>query len=214
MNVHIGRPRDLSFMRGLQVVLAWDKKYHALARREAVGKLRLRTHQKKIARLRRSGGSIFEIARLSRQMDLLGRVHEVRLYKPKTLKPVIDRQIAKELGVSEPMVRKVRGDPRYDPFRATPPWEVRAWEEAARQEAVARRIARALMTPERLAKGEPVLIRKGALWVPTPERRQSIARLDKSGQWYRVYFGEFEYVSELEREIIPGPAPKGARCSF
>jgi hypothetical protein len=167
VNIHTGRPRELTFLWRLAVVLTWDECYHALVRREAAGKLagRLRALSKKMVRLRRSGASILEIARLSAEMDRLGRAHEVRLYKPDTLKPDIDREIAEKHGISERMVRKIRDDPRLHPFRSMPPWEVPDWELAAQQGFVAHWLARQLMTPERLAKGEPVRIFNGGLQV-------------------------------------------------
>lgn len=200
MNIAIGRPPDLGFMRRLDVILAWDEHYHSLVGREAASKyiaLRLRVLSRKIARLRAganapygaaSGAPYHEIARLSREMDKLGRFHRVLLYKPATPKPVIDRKIAKRFGITERMVRKIRDDRSMDPFRSQPPWEVRGWERAALQDLAARQLARKLMTPERLAKCEPVRIYSGGLQVP-----------------FRV---------GMEWEIIPGPAPKGARCSF
>jgi hypothetical protein len=190
MNIAIGRRRELSFRRRLDVVLTWDERYHALVRREAAGKLagRLRALSRRMVRLRASGASIIEVARLSAEMDRLGRSYAVQFYKPDTPKPQIDRQVAKLFGTTARMVRRIRDDPSLSPFRATPPWEVPDWQVAAHRESVARKLARKLMTAERLAKGELVRIFNGALQVPL-----------------RV---------GLEWEIVLGPAPLGARCSF
>jgi hypothetical protein len=181
----IGRPRELTFWRRLDVVLTWDERYHARVQREIAERTeQLRALAKKLVHRRASGASIIEIARLSAQMDWLGRRYEARLYKPDTHKPIIDRRVAKLFGISPRMVRTIRDDRSLDPFRSTPPWEVPDWEIAARQDFLARQLARALMTPERLAKGEPVRIFNGGLQVADTSIRPIWNRMSlKTGDW-------------------------------
>jgi hypothetical protein len=102
--------------------------------------------------------------------------------------PEIDKQVAELFGITERMVRKCRTDTRLHPFMPHPVWLERDWVKTARQDFEARQVAKRLMTPERYAKGEPVRLFNGGLQVPC-----------KVG---------------LEWEIILGPTPPGARCSF
>src|SRR5262245_42767888 len=93
----LGRPPELTFLGRLDVVLTRDELYHALVRREPATQLalRLRALSRRMARLRARGAPFNEIARLSAEMDRIGRFHEVRLHKPDTLVPEIDRRVAK-----------------------------------------------------------------------------------------------------------------------
>src|SRR5262249_33666696 len=54
---------------------------------------------------------------------------------------------------SERMVRRLRSDPRMQPFMGIPPWGVRDWERKDFEQAEVRRLAGRLVTPERLDKG-------------------------------------------------------------
>jgi hypothetical protein len=109
---------------------------------------------KKIAKARARGLPEWRIAELSRQADSIGRHERVRILKPTVPLPDIDKQVAKEFGISTRTVRRYRSDPRLDPFRSVPPWEVRQWQIDEAEQIRLKRRALALVTPERFAKGD------------------------------------------------------------
>jgi hypothetical protein len=129
-----------------------------------------------------------KIGEVQAAIDKVGRVTRVPIKPPTTLLPVIEAEVAKRFGITARMVRRCRTDPRLRQFMPHPVWLERDWVKAERLSFEARRVAKRLMTPERYAKAEPVRFFNGGLQVPC-----------KVG---------------LEWEIILGPTPPGARCSF
>lgn len=131
----------------------------------------------------------------------------------------LDKEVAKAFkafGVTARMVSKCRTDPRMRPFLPREAWVEREWEAPAKRHFTAKQIAKQLMTPERLAKGEPLALDGDALLV-----------LDKTGQLHAEGLlselelracREFQATAynagiplKTETEVIVGPAPAGFR---
>lgn len=84
---------------------------------------------------------------------------------PKIALPAADKAVAKQFGISERMVRKIRSDKRMQPFMPHPVWQVRDWVRRGAEDHAARARAKQLMTPERYAKNERVALVSAGLAV-------------------------------------------------
>src|SRR5262249_18310740 len=73
-----------------------------------------------------------EFARVSAALDRIGRVTRVPVKPPETALPEIDRQIAKQFGVSVRTVERYRSDPRHKQHMPHPVWEEPAWQRESR----------------------------------------------------------------------------------
>jgi hypothetical protein len=116
---------------------------------------------------------------MSARLDRLGRASRALLLPPAITLPEADRAIAKQFGITERMVRKIRSDRRMLPFMPHPVWQVRDWERRGAESHAARSAARRLMTPARFAKNEPVALLSAGLAVeqePTSEAVYKAAR--------------------------------------
>jgi hypothetical protein len=158
----VGRPRVLSsFRQRLEVALRWGETANRLAvHGRSTQRPELAPILKQIGRLRAKGALPWRIAELSRKADKIGRHSQTPILPPDETKPAIDKMVANDLGLTERMVRKIRSDKRLIPFMPPPLWVPRDWERADAQRAWVKRRARALLTPEHLAKvdrGEIVL---------------------------------------------------------
>ena len=162
-----GRKRALSFHEALNVALSWIEKLNALAqvgkseRHEALAAL-----MKKLVRLQTAGAPPHKIREVQTKMDVLGRYITLEIRPPEIDYPAIDREVAGDFGITARMVLRCRTDfRRFLRYR----WEERAHEAEARVDfgtkQRTRQLAKQLMTPERLAKGERVVIAGGCLVV-------------------------------------------------
>src|SRR5262249_43245040 len=143
-----------SFQRCLELMLHWEEVWYSHARRgPSTARPALKPVLKKICRGYARGLPEWEIGRLSRQADVIGRHSRLEILPPHASLPDIDAIVAKEFGLSVRTVRRYRSHPRLGPFRSVPPWRVREWERAAANHTWAMAQARRLLTPERLAKG-------------------------------------------------------------
>jgi hypothetical protein len=150
-----GRPRALSFRQRLAVAVRWGEVRAQLARRgRSTRRPELAPILKQIGRQRAKNALPWRIAELSRKADQVGRYHSTPVLPPDEPKPAIDRMVAQEFGITERMVRKLRSDPKLQPFIGPEPWVPRVWEVAEAKRASLRRQAAHLLTPERLAKAE------------------------------------------------------------
>jgi hypothetical protein len=155
----VGRPRALSMLRRIEIAIAWGEHMNAHARIEAprergpVKKL-----QQKLAAARINGDAQFLIDRMSARLDRLGRVTRAIVLPPRIALPEADRAIAKQFGITERMVRKIRVDKRMQPFMPRPIWKVPDWQRRGAESHAARSAAKRLMTPERYAKNERVAL--------------------------------------------------------
>jgi len=135
----------------------------------------------------------WRIAEQSRKADWIGRYYRVEILPPKESLPEIDRRVAEKTGLTERMVRKVRGDARIKTLVGLPIWVPRAWEIAAARDAWVMRQARRLLTPERLAKSIHIVPACGTIGIKE--------LIEQDGT------RPFRTGSELE---VGGPAPPGA----
>ena len=150
-----GRPRKLSFRQQVETALNWTETFNAQARYgRSSQRPELRPVLKQIGRLQAKNALPWQIARLSKKADLIGRFSSTEILPPDDLLPDIDKTVADKLGLTERMVRRIRSDPRMRPFMGTPPWTVRAFEREGFEQAELGRLSCALLTPERLAKGD------------------------------------------------------------
>jgi hypothetical protein len=168
-----GRPRALTFLERVGVAQAWSEALnghavhvHDRKRDRAMARL-----QKKFRDLCAAKASPYRIAEVTAAIDKIGRVTRVAIKPPDTVLPEIDKQVAKLFGITERMVQKCRTDPRLRQFMQHPVWLERDWEKSARLIFEARQVAATkkdaygdpLMTPERLAKREPLEVFNGTI---------------------------------------------------
>jgi hypothetical protein len=145
-----GRRRVLSFQQRLEIAIRWRD---GLARRgRSTRHPKLTPILKQIGRERAKNALPWRIEELSRKADRVGRFHSVPILPPDVKLPEVDRLVAKETGLTERMVRKVRSDKRITNLVGLPVWVLRDWEANAARSAWAMQQARRLLTPERLAK--------------------------------------------------------------
>jgi hypothetical protein len=186
-----GRPRDLSFHERLDVALTWNERLNAQAK---VGKSErhtaLKLLMKKLIRLKTTGALPYKIFEVQAMMNSLGRYVSLEIRPPDIHYPTLDREVAVTFGIKPRMVRRCREE--LHEFLSYP-WKEREHEALARVafalKQQIRQLATQLMTPERLAKGEPLAIRFGGLWVNAHD-------------------------SGYRGDTIQGPAPPGARCVY
>jgi hypothetical protein len=166
-----GRPRALSFRQRLEVALCVRETCDSLSiLRPSARALRAEPILKEIGRLRAAGALPWEIKTRALQLDAIGRAHRTEILPPNESKPDIDRIVADKCGISLRMVRTIRSDERLMNLAGAPTWKPREWErpfaEAAqdreRKAAEAVRLL-ALLTPERLAKGDVVVLASGTI---------------------------------------------------
>jgi hypothetical protein len=98
-----------------------------------------------------------KLAEITAAIDKVGRVTRVPIRPPDERLPEIDKQVAELFGITERMVRKCRTDPKLQQFMPHPVWLERDWVKQGRLDFEARQVAKRLMTPERYAKGEPLI---------------------------------------------------------
>jgi hypothetical protein len=94
------------------------------------------------------------IARMSAELDRLGRHSRAIVLPPESLAEA-DRAVAAKFGVSERTVRRVRTN---NPFLGHLRWKVEDWERRGKELHTARSCAQQLMTKERFAKLEDVVL--------------------------------------------------------
>jgi len=137
----------------------------------------------------------------------LAVAHDLRLMRTERgyfCMPEIDMQVAKQFGITERMVRRCRTDPKLQRFMPHPVWLERDWVKSARLDFEARQVAKRLMTPERLAKQEPLTLVNGAVRVG-PVVGEIIQR---PGPRHRA-----RRPRSRSRPASPPPRPRGAwRC--
>jgi hypothetical protein len=166
-----GRPRALSFQDQLNVALCWGERLNARAQ---VGKSERHTAlaalMKKLVRLQTAGAAPHKIREVQAMMNALGRYITLEIRPPEVDYPTIDREVAAEFDIHPRTVRRCRTD-----FRGflSHPWNERAHEAEARTAFAAKQLAKRLMTPERLAKGERVVIAGGSLVVEQDRAAES-----------------------------------------
>src|SRR5262249_27521878 len=114
----------------------------------------------------------------SRKADQIGRFSSTEILPPDDALPDIDKAVADELNLTERMVRRVRSDPRMRPFMGTPPWTVRAFEREGFERVELNRLVNALLTPERLAKGD-IAYRGGNLVAPSALDKIPLTRIQR-----------------------------------
>jgi hypothetical protein len=159
-----GRPRDLSFHERLDVALTWNERLNAQAK---VGKSErhtaLKLLMKKLIRLKTTGALPYKIFEVQAMMNSLGRYVSLEIRPPDIHYPTLDREVAVTFGIKPRMVRRCREE--LHEFLSYP-WKEREHEALARVafalKQQIRQLATQLMTPERLAKGEPLAIRFAA----------------------------------------------------
>jgi len=196
-----GRP----FRRRLLVLLCWEEHYRSHQRSgRSTRSAKLQPLLNKIARGRRRGLPEWRLSAWSREADRVGRYERIQILPPKVPLPNIDGAVAKEFGLSARTVRRYRSDPRLDPFRSVPPWQVREWERAAREQAWLLREARRLLTPERVAKGGWRLV-KGCLGA----EQDPAAEEDYRTAWRAFTLQQWlpEFVPEPLRELVEHSRP-------
>src|SRR5262249_29949162 len=130
-----GRPRTLTFQQRLELAVLWRETHDALAVRRHARDPRLAPILKRIGHMRAKSAAQWRIAELSRKADRIGRHSRVEILPPKESLPEIDRRVAEKTGLTERMVRKVRGDARIKTLVGLPIWEPRPWEVAAGRDA-------------------------------------------------------------------------------
>ena len=167
-----GRPRALSFRERLNVALSWNEKLNARAQ---VGTSQRHTAlaalMKKLIRLQTAGAKPHKIREVQAMMDALGRYITLQVRPPEIDYPTIDQEVAEDFGITARMVLRCRTD-----FRKflSHPWNERAHEAKARVDFEAKQLAKRLMTPERLAKGERVVIAGGYLVVEQDRTAEAV----------------------------------------
>jgi hypothetical protein len=215
-----GRPRQLTFNQRLRVGLLWRETYDGLAIRRSTRDPRLGPILKKMAQGRRRGLPEWQIGRLSRQADVIGRHYREEILPPKERLPAVDRLVAKKAGITVRMVRRIRSDERIKRLVGVPPWVPRQWEISDLREAWALRQARRLLTPERLAKPVHVVQACGTFGIKElidqrPDgwelRHVYAFHSDPAArEWgYRFVDGHIPFRTGSELEIVPGAAPRG-----
>jgi hypothetical protein len=210
----VGRPRRLTYQRQLEIYVAWWGALNAHAvhvhdrkRDRAVAKL-----QTRFRTLSAAGTPTHEI---TNAIDKIGRVSRVPIEPPPTCYPVLDRAIGVQFGISPRMVRRIRADHRLKKFKPHPAWHERPWEKPAREAFQAQQVAKRLMTPERYAKGEAIVLEGGRLVVLDTAGRLNQQGLlsDADLHRYRDYERRarkagIPFKTGTELEIISGPAPR------
>jgi hypothetical protein len=162
----VGRARALSMLQRIEVAIAWGEHLNAAARRVAPReRTQVRRLQQKIAAAHMNGVAPFLLERMSARLDRLGRMTSEIILSPRIALPKADKAIAKQFGITERMVRKVRSDPRMQPFMPQPIWKVPDWQGRGAELHAARSAAKRLMTPERYAKNERVALVSAGLVV-------------------------------------------------
>jgi hypothetical protein len=166
-----GRPRTLSFRQRLEIAICVRETCDRLSvLRPSARTLQLGPILKEIGRLRSEGALSWEIKARSLQLDAIGRFHRAEILKPNEHTPDIERIVAERCRVSPRMVRTIRSDKHLMDLVGLPTWTPREWErpaveaaqERARRAAEAVRLL-ALLTPERLAKGDVVVLASGTI---------------------------------------------------
>jgi len=186
-----GRPPVLaSFTERIRAAQAIRKIENSLAREgETTGNpAALKPILNRIGRLHDKGGVLpfqinrhsLEAGRLSTEADRLGRFHSTEILKPTESEPEINKLAAKQLapqfpGLTDRMVRSIRGDERLEEFLPQPAWVLPEWEKKA----ALRFRAGKLLTPEYLAKIE-VTERRGLITV-----LDDLDRISLSSEQYR-----------------------------
>jgi hypothetical protein len=190
-----GRRRVLSFQQRLEIAIRWREIHDGLARRgRSTRHPKLTPILKQIGRERAKNALPWRIEELSRKADRVGRFHSVPILPPDVKLPEVDRLVAKETGLTERMVRKVRSDKRITNLVGLPVWVLRDWEANAARSAWAMQQARRLLTPERLAKPIHIIQACGTIGI------KELIEQDGSEP--------FRTGSELG---VGGPAPPAAR---
>src|SRR5262249_38764246 len=116
-----GRPRKLSFRQQLEVRLRWTEIRKALAR---YGRSTARPELRRVLKeIRQPKNALpWRFAELSRKADQTGRFSSTEILPPDETLPAIDKIVAGELDIHERQVRRIRSDPRMQPFTAGEPW--------------------------------------------------------------------------------------------
>jgi len=149
-----GRPRMLTFHQEAYVALRWSETLNERKRRgRSTQHFELRPTLRRLRSLRAKNALDWRIGLLSRKLDGFGRYSSTEILAPDDLLPDIDKAVADELGLTERHVRRIRSDPRMQPFMWTT-WHVRDFERKGFEQVELRRLAGKLLTPERFAKGD------------------------------------------------------------
>jgi hypothetical protein len=138
---------------------------HAIHVRDRGRERALAKLQAKFRGLCAANAAPHKLAEITAAIDKVGRVTRVPIKPPDERLPEIDKQVAELFGITERMVRKCRTDPKLQRFMPHPVWLERDWVKSARLDFEARQVAKRLMTPERLAKQEPLTLVNGAVRV-------------------------------------------------
>jgi len=162
-----GRPKALTFRQRVEVAQAHAgaMNRHAIHVRDRGRDRALAKLQAKFRGLCAANAAPHKLAEITAAIDKIGRVTRVPIKPPETVLPTIDKQVAELFGITERMVRKCRTDPKLRPFTPHPVWLERDWVKQGRLDFEARQVAKRLMTPERLAKQEPLTLVNGAVRV-------------------------------------------------
>jgi hypothetical protein len=192
-----GRPRQLIFRRRLDIGGLYWKMSGGFARRgRSTRDPALNPILKQIGR-RRAAGNLFAAARLSKQADQLGRFNSVPILPPESL-PATDEAVAREYArltgfrTTVRMVRASRTDKRVRTILGPLPWEVPEWLVKEAEQMQLRAQALALVTPERLAKGD-LYLRHGAL----------AAKQDRSAEDAHLTAGGLLGLQKWMAELLP-----------
>jgi hypothetical protein len=190
-----GRPRALPMLERINVAIAWGTYMNAHARLEAPRERgQVKKLQQKLEAGRMNGVAPFLLNRMSARLDRLGRASRTLLLPPAITLPEADRAIAKQFGISERMVRKIRSDRRMQPFMPHPVWQVRDWERRGAESHAARARAKQLMTPERYAKNERVALLSDGLAVEQDPTSEAV---------YKAAWRIFRLLQRLEKRMPP-----------
>ena len=198
-----GRPA-LNFRERVEVAQAHAEALNAHAvhvrdrgRDRAIAKL-----QAKFRELCKAKAAPYRLAEVSAAIDKVGRVTRVPIRPPDKLLPEIDKQVAELFGITERMVRRCRTHPKLQRFMPHPVWLERDWLKSARLDFEARQVAKRLMTPERLAKREPLTLVNGTVMVGAVVGEVILG----PGPRHRVGCEEGYYRrSQPRRELAPVP---------
>src|SRR5262249_4726034 len=162
-----GRPRDLAFLERVRVAQAHAEALnaHAIHVRDRGRDRALTKLQAKFRGLCVANAAPHKLAEITAAIDKVGRVTRVPIKPPDKRLPEIDKRVAELFGITERMVRKCRTDPKLQQFMPHPVWLERNWVKQGRLIFEARQVAKRLMTPERLAKREPLTLVNGSVMV-------------------------------------------------
>jgi hypothetical protein len=153
-----------------------------------------------LRRIRRrvADGNIFAAARLSAEADKLGRFNSTPILPPAEPLPEIDARVARDyhrqtgIEISPRMARTVRSDERLWDLVGRPDWMPREWLVKEAKQIWLRQQAMALVTPERLAKGD-LYLRHGAL----------AAKQDRSAEDAHLTAGGLLGLQKWMAELLP-----------